>query len=108
MSTPKRVRRELDHCHAVCGELRAERDKAQRFCLLERAKRAEAETLLARLHDAAGVRMMADDPTAEERLEFLNAWKTAGEWLATLLTDARRDSQNVGHHLQPESEAKGC
>lgn len=94
MSTPKRVRRELDHCHAVIGELRAERDKAQRFVLLERAKRSDVEKILARLYDAAGKRMMADDPSAEERMEFLNAWKAAGDWLALLMTDSRRNPEN--------------
>lgn len=43
MSTPKRVRNELAHCHAVIGELRRERDQAQRFVFLERAKRDTLE-----------------------------------------------------------------
>ena len=36
---------------------------------------------LINLHNAAGIRMMADNPTGDERMAFLNAWKSAGELL---------------------------
>jgi hypothetical protein len=37
--------------------------------------------LVERLHSAAGARMMADDPTGEQRLNFLLAWGDVGEAL---------------------------
>lgn len=33
------------------------------------------------MHEAAGQRMMADDPTAEERLRLLKAWERIGDIL---------------------------
>ena len=45
---------------------------------------AERDALLEALrdlHNSAGVRMMADEPTGDECIAFLNAWKAAGELL---------------------------
>ena len=37
--------------------------------------------LLEALHRTAHARMIADVPTVKERMEFMQAWRDAGEWL---------------------------
>jgi hypothetical protein len=75
MSTPKRVRNELNHCHAVIGELRKERDQAQRFFFLERAKREEHADELKAAWQIIQVLHAA-------RLDDQEPWPRALEWLA--------------------------
>jgi hypothetical protein len=47
----------------------------------EKKKNAELRAVLQELHEAAGKRMMADEPDAEQMLRFMAAWKRAGDVL---------------------------
>jgi hypothetical protein len=43
--------------------------------------------LLARLHQTAHARMIADVPSVKTRMEFMHAWRESGKWL--------RDNANI-------------
>jgi hypothetical protein len=47
-------------------------------------ERDEARVRLIHLYSAIGPRMSADEPTADERAALFDAWKTAGDYLATI------------------------
>jgi hypothetical protein len=50
---------------------------------LER-QRDEARVRLIHLYSTIGPRMSADEPTADERAALFDAWKAAGDYLATI------------------------
>jgi hypothetical protein len=47
-------------------------------------ERDEARVRLIHLYSTIGPRMSADEPTADERAALFNAWKAAGDYLATI------------------------
>ena len=54
--------------------------------------------LVREMHEAAGKRMMADDPSGEERVRFLKSWQRIGDILENIPAEPR---PNSGHSLQP-------
>jgi hypothetical protein len=50
--------------------------------------------LLEAIHRTAHARMIADVPTVKERMEFMQAWREAGDWLRDN-TAAQREFADV-------------
>lgn len=56
---------------------------------------AESDAVIQRLYDAIGARMMADEPTDEERIENHAAWRDAGKFLSENAEQSRDDGENL-------------
>jgi hypothetical protein len=85
LGTYHAIKRQLDITRADVAELNDRlQNRTQDYLTTMQDLRADNQkfaSMLRRLHRAIFVRMCADEPTCEERLELMHAWGQAGKML---------------------------